>query len=343
MADSSARPLPRLAAAVRARASSRLWRAGTALVLVAAMLLGWWLSAPVAMPYPKGRVGFATGVPRGVYERYGQMLQAYVRTAMPGVELRLDPSEGSPDNLQRVASGRDSFAIATADAVATYSGPGKERLRAIGRLYDDYMQLVVPADSRVHQVKDLKGLRVSVGQPLSGVNLVTRRLLAAAGLDPVQDIDPAPLGIGEAVDALRDGRIDALFWSGGLPTAAVDELSRELRIRLVPLGQLAESLHRGGGDGADAYRAAVMPADSYPEALPEDTPVATVAVANLMVTRDDTDTGLVQGMTRAVIDSRDAIGAQVHAAQLVDLRTAIYTDPLPLHEGARRYYASVKP
>ena len=342
MADSPARPLPRPAArGVRARPLLR--RAGGVLLLVPVVLLGWWLSTPGKPAYPAGEVGFATGVPRGVYERYGQMLQAYVRTAMPGVELRLDASEGSPDNLQRVVSGRDSFAIATADAVATYSGPGKPRLRAIARLYDDYMQLVVPEDSTVGKVADLKGLKVSVGQPLSGVNLVTRRLLVAAGLDPDHDITPAPLGIGEAVDALRAGRIDAFFWSGGLPTGAVDELSRQVPIRLVPLGHLAERLHRAGGDGAEAYRAAVMPADAYPQALPVDTPVSTVAVANLMVTRDDTDTGLVQSMTRAVIDSRDSIGAQVHAAQLVDLRTALYTDPLPLHEGARRYYASVKP
>ncbi|WP_377269092.1 TAXI family TRAP transporter solute-binding subunit [Peterkaempfera sp. SMS 1(5)a] len=343
MADSASRPLPRLAAVLRDRASSRLWRGGTALVLVAALLLGWWLWPSSPAPYPRGTVGFATGVPRGVYERYGQLLQAYVHRAMPGVGLRLDASEGSPDNLQKVASGRDSFAIATADAVATYSGPDRARLRGIARLYDDYMQLVVPADSPVHNVADLKGRTVSVGQPLSGVNLVTERLLAAAGLDPEHDIHPVPLGIGDAVDALRDGRIDALFWSGGLPTAAVDDLSHQLRIRLVPLGQLAERLHLDGGEGAAAYRAAVMPADAYPEAQPANTPVSTVAVANLMVTRNDTDTRLVQAMTRAVIDSRDAIGSEVHAAQLMDLRTAIYTDPLQLHEGARRYYASVKP
>uniref|UniRef100_UPI0006E227A6 TAXI family TRAP transporter solute-binding subunit n=1 Tax=Peterkaempfera griseoplana TaxID=66896 RepID=UPI0006E227A6 len=309
----------------------------------AALLLGWWLSPASPAAYPRGTVGFATGVPGGVYERYGQLLQSYVHRTMPGVGLRLDPSEGSPDNLQKVASGRDSFAIATADAVATYSGPDRARLRGIARLYDDYMQLVVPADSPVHQVADLKGRTVSVGQPLSGVNLVTRRLLAAAGLDPDRDIEPVPLGIGDAADALREGRIEALFWSGGLPTGAVDRLSHQLRIRLVPLGQLAEKLHHGGGDGAGAYRAAKMPADAYPEALPANTPVSTVAVANLMVTRDDADPGLVQAMTRAVMDSRDAIGAQVHAAQLMDLRTAIYTDPLQLHEGARRYYASVKP
>jgi TRAP-type uncharacterized transport system substrate-binding protein len=66
-------------------------------------------------------------------------------------------------------------------------------------------------------------------------------------------------------------------------------------------------------------------------------------VANLLVTTDRADPGLVQRLTRAVIDSRDSIGAKVHAAQLVDLRTAVFTDPLPLHAGAVRYYRSVKP
>lgn len=68
-----------------------------------------------------------------------------------------------------------------------------------------------------------------------------------------------------------------------------------------------------------------------------------MAVANLLVTREDADAKLTEEITRTVIDSRDRIGRKVHAAQLVDLRTAIYTDPLQLHEGARRYYRSVKP
>ncbi|NED80657.1 hypothetical protein G3I76_11255, partial [Streptomyces sp. SID11233] len=68
-----------------------------------------------------------------------------------------------------------------------------------------------------------------------------------------------------------------------------------------------------------------------------------LAVANLLVTRGSLDPGLTEGVTRTVIASRDGIGQQVHAAQKVDLRTAIYTDPLELHEGAQQYYRSVKP
>ncbi len=85
-----------------------------------------------------------------------------------------------------------------------------------------------------------------------------------------------------------------------------------------------------------------MPADAYRNAQQRQA-TPTVAVANVLVTTDRTDAAMTEAFTRTVIDSRDRIGREVHAAQLVDLRTAIYTDPLPLHEGAKRYYRSVKP
>lgn len=100
-------------------------------------------------------------------------------------------------------------------------------------------------------------------------------------------------------------------------------------------------LHAAGGT-TRYYRSAVMPADAYRQAR-NGAPVPTIAVANVLVTTDREDPELTEGFTRSVIRSRDRIGMQVHAAQLVDVRTAIYTDPLKLDEGARSYYRSVKP
>ena len=111
--------------------------------------------------------------------------------------------------------------------------------------------------------------------------------------------------------------------------------------RLVELGDLMPQLRVQDGQ-ARHYRAAVMPADAYPS-VQRGSPVESVAVANLLVTTDQMDSALTEGLTRAVIKNRDHIGRQVHAAQRVDLRTAIYTDPLPLHSGAQRYYQDVKP
>ncbi|CAM5600983.1 hypothetical protein SAVIM338S_05417 [Streptomyces avidinii] len=320
-------------------------RALRALVAVLAVLcaLAWWLR-PFGEPELTGDLTFSTGVQTGVYHRYGQLLEQALAEDMPEVRVRLETSEGSQQNLQRVADGEADFTVATADAVAKYGidrKPGAERLRGCARLYDDYVQLVVPAGSPVQSARDLRGKRVAIGQNGSGVRLISERLLTAAGLDAARDITPVSIGIDTMPAELEAGRIDAFFWSGGLPTNAVRELSERFEIRLVQLGDLVEAL-QASGSPARYYRAAVMPQDAYARAR-NTSAVSTVAVPNLLVTRDDTDDELTEQFTRTVILSRDDIGHQVHAAQLVDLRTAIYTDPVELHEGAARYYRSVKP
>ncbi|MFG2298010.1 TAXI family TRAP transporter solute-binding subunit [Streptomyces sp. NPDC048603] len=329
--------LPRFPRLTRRRAL-RVLVAG----LVALGLLMWWLW-PLGSPEPTGRLTFSTGVRTGVYHRYGELLEDALGRDMPEVDVRLLPSEGSQENLARVASGQADFTVATADAVAKFrrdERAGADQLRGVARLYDDYVQLVVPAGSRVQSARDLKGLKVAVGQPGSGVRLISDRLLKAAKLDPREDVTPVSIGIDTMPAELMAGRIDAFFWSGGLPTNAVRELSERFDIRLVPLGDLVPELQSDGN--AHYYRAAVMPQDAYARAR-NTSAVTTVAVPNLLVTTERTSPELTERFTRAVIHSRDDIGQEVHAAQRVDLRTAIYTDPLDLHEGARRYYRSVKP
>ena len=334
---------------VRRALRSRTVRAVTALVVLCAAALAWWLAAPDGVSYPAGTYGMATGSAGGVYALYGQLLKPVVERELPGVELRLDPSAGGPDNLNRIATGKDDFGIATADAVAHYTGVGAGSLCALGQLYDDYVQLVVPADSSITSVGDLRGKRVGTGQVGSGVKLIADRVLQVSHLDPARgDLTAVPLSIDESSAELREGRIDAFFWSGGLPSSAVTTLSQQMKVRLIPLGQLATQMDAlasavdPGARNTQIYRSSTMPTSAYPRMQPDD-PVPTLAVANLMVTRANVPVGLVQRMTAVLIDSRDAIGKQVHSAQMVDIRSAIYTDPLPLAEGARRYYVSVKP
>ncbi|QEU91413.1 TAXI family TRAP transporter solute-binding subunit [Streptomyces kanamyceticus] len=316
---------------------------GSAAALVVFGLLLWWL-LPMGESSPSGRVTVSTGVRNAVYEHYGKLLKTAISRDMPDVDVELINSEGSQQNVERVATGKADFTIAAADAVEKYrleGKPGADRLRGCARLYDDYVQLVVPRSSDVESAEDLRNLRVAVGQDRSGVRLIADRVLEAAGLDPAKDITPVAAGIDTMPELLKKDKIDAFFWSGGLPTDSVRELSEEMPVRLVKLGGLVNELHKQGG-ASRYYRAATMPADAYPSAQ-QGSAVPTLAVANLLVTTDRADPELTEGLTRSVIDSRDHIGAQVHAAQLVDLRTALYTDPLTLHEGARRYYRSVKP
>lgn len=322
-------------------ARGRVQTAGAAVVVLGLLL--WWL-VPAGSAGPRGAVSFATGVPTGVYARYGTLLQERLPRELPDVQLRLRSSEGSVQNVERVASGETDFTIAAADAVAQYRtehGKDARALRACARLYDDYIQLVVPAGSKVRSARDLKGLKVGVGQGRSGVSLIAGRLLRAAGLDVRRDVTPVRAGIDRMPGLLEKGELEAFFWSGGLPTTAVQRLASRSGIRLVQLGDLLPALHRQQPE-TRYYRAAVMPPDAYPS-VQKGQPVKTLAVANLLVTHRRTGASLTEGMTRAVINNRDQIGRVVHAAQKVDLRTAIYTDPLPLHEGASRYYRSVKP
>ncbi|MFJ3975384.1 TAXI family TRAP transporter solute-binding subunit [Streptomyces sp. NPDC090021] len=315
------------------------------LVAVLAVLgvLTWWLK-PFGPSEPEGELTFSTGARTGVYHRYGTLLQQALGQDMPGVDVTLVTSEGSQENLKRLATGEADFTMATADAVAKYQydgKPGADLLRGCARLYDDYVQLVVPAGSPVQSARDLRGKRVAIGQPGSGVRLIAEWLLAAAGIDPVLDVTPVSIGLDTMPAELEADRIDAFFWSGGLPTNAVRELSERFDIRLVQLGDLVEPLQSNGGP-ARYYRTAVMPQDAYARAR-NTSSVTTLAVPNLLVTTAKTDPELTERLTRTVIGSRDRVGREVHAAQLVDLRTAIYTDPLELHDGAGRYYRSVKP
>ncbi|MGW4872870.1 TAXI family TRAP transporter solute-binding subunit [Streptomyces chartreusis] len=310
---------------------------------VALGLLLWWL-LPLGEDPPSGTITFSTGTRAGVYQEYGELLRNELAKDMPQLKVKLLTSAGSQENVERVATGKADFTIAAADAVDTYKMSGKpvtDRLRGVARLYDDYVQLVVPPDSDIRSVADLKGKRVAIGLPNSGVRLIATRVLEAAGIDPEKDITPRSDGIDTGPKRLGH-ELDAFFWSGGVPTDGLEKIAESSAFRFVPIdADLVAKVH-AQGDTAHFYRATNMPESAYPTVQNGDT-VATIAVSNLLITRKDMDPRLTEWLTRTVIKSRDGIGAHVHSAQLVDLRTAIYTDPLALHDGAQRYYRSVKP
>ncbi len=317
---------------------------GSVAAFVVFGLLLWWL-VPLDEDPPSGTITFSTGSPAGVYRQYSEGLSTAFAKDMPDLDVRMLTSQGSQENVERVAKGDADFTIAAADAVETYilrNQPGADTLRGVARLYDDYVQLVVPRDSKISTVQDLRGKRVAIGLENSGVRLIATRVLAAAGLDPAKDIKPFAEGIDTGPGRLQHDQIDAFFWSGGLPTNGLVKLAKTFSFRFVPLdADLVTKLHEQGG-ASRYYRATNMPESAYP-VVQDGSTVATIAVSNLLITREGEDPRLTEWLTRSVINSRDRIGADVHSAQLVDLRTAIYTDPLALHEGARRYYRSVKP
>jgi hypothetical protein len=280
----------------------------------------------------------ATGATLGVYYRYAQAFAQAAGSGLGGI--RLLPTLGSVQNLQLLHRGDATFAFTAADAASdAFDGVGSFRqrvpLRAVARIYDDYIHLVVPAGSPIHDTTGLRGRRVSVGPDGSGTGLIAQRILTANGIDPDRDIARRSLSINDSVTAMEEHRIDAFFWSGGLKTEGITELARHMPIRLVSLAGESAQLRQ---DYGPSYRLGTIPADTYPGV---DT-VTTVAVPNLLVALDSTPVDLVSQVVRALFANASTISAQVPTAALLDRRSAIFTGKIPLHPGALDYYRSAK-
>ncbi|GAA4604020.1 TAXI family TRAP transporter solute-binding subunit [Actinoallomurus liliacearum] len=286
-----------------------------------------------ANDYRKGTLPIATGLADGVYYQYGRRLARLIGDRLPGVRASPDVTSGSLDNLRWLRWGGDRLAFTAADAAGTaVTAPG-EPIRALARLYDDYLHLVVLESSNFRTIDDLRGHHVGVGAKGSGVELVARRVLAAAGLTEL--VTPMRIGLDYSAAALRSGLVDAFFWSGGLPTAGIAELAGRVPLRLIPLGGLAPEVRRHYGP---YYRTATIPSGTYVNV--DET--QTIALANFLVGPASLDDGLAYRVTEILFRNRDALAAAVPSAELLDVGSAVQTDPVPLHPGALRYYRSVK-
>jgi TRAP transporter TAXI family solute receptor len=280
----------------------------------------------------------ATGGTTGIYYGYGQAL-AEVLEDRYGIDVEVLETGGSVDNLHLLDDGAADVAFTAADALEdAVAGRGDfdapVDVQALARVYDDFGHLVVPAGSDVEEIADLRGLRVSTGAPRSGTALITERVLAASGVDAA-DLQVSELGITESIDALRAGTIDAFFWSGGLRTPGLVELSQEVPLRLVPLEGVVDQLRVQHGDG---YRHGVVPEGVYGSRAD----VETLAVPNVLVVPGGMSEDAAYGLVATLFAHRATLAGQVPSAALLDRTRSVYTTPVDLHAGALRYYRDTK-
>ena len=306
---------------------------------VAAML------APVVAPLTlrpaaaQDRLSIATGGTGGVYYPYGGALANVISDAVEGVEVTAEVTAASVDNMLLIESQDADLAFVLADTAADAAEgrppfPQPIPAQALATLYNNYTHIVATEGSGIESVADLAGKRVSTGSAGSGTEVIANRLLEAAGLNPDQDIQREQLGASESADALRDGQIDAFFWSGGLPTAAVTDLgaSPNVDLKLVPHGDLADDLSAAHGA---FYGTATVPAGTYPG---QDEDVEVVVVPNVLVVNEAMDEQLAYDIVRAMFENQDDLAAAHPAADDLALETAVQNSPLPFHPGALRYY-----
>jgi TRAP transporter TAXI family solute receptor len=288
-------------------------------------------------------LSIATGGTGGVYYPYGGALAELITTNVPGVQATAEVTGASVDNLKLMQLGRVDLAFTLADTLAEAvkgTGPFQETgavgaARTLGVLYTNYTHVVVRAGSGFVRVADLKGRVVSVGSPGSGTELVADRVLTAAGLDPRRDITRHTLGVTESVGALKDGKLDAFFWSGGVPTPAIQDLAATpgMAIAFLPQDDLLLILQRDFGPRL--YRPAVIPAGVY-RGLDETTGV--IGVTNVLVGSSSLDEETAYAIVKLMFDRKDALVAAHPEARHLDVPGSEDASPAPFHPGAIRYY-----
>lgn len=291
------------------------------------------LTAGCTGPGPSRSLTIAAGEPGGFYIAFGRLLAAQINATEPWLHCTATETTASVANIDLLRAGKADLALVLADT-ARAAGAGQAPftaavdLRAIGRVYENYLQLVVRNDSPVHALSDLDGRPVSLGATGSGAALTGDRIVSVAGLTP--QVRHLPLA--DAVSALAAGTIDALLWSGGVPTPALAQLDSSVGIRLLPLDGVLPGLRSRYGT---LYEQLPVPSGAY--RFVHDVP--TIGVANLLVALPSLPDDVAGAVVDVLIDRADQlVPHDALGTQFLDIRTLIGTDDLPLHPGAAQSY-----
>jgi TRAP transporter TAXI family solute receptor len=266
----------------------------------------------------------ATGPEGAVFREVGGALAAALAEQLPGTKVTAIPTAASVENLQLLRSGEAQLALSSLDPI-----DDPQSVRAVGRLYDSFMQIVVPEASPIRTFGDLAGKKISLGPNGSGTEFTARRMLSAFGVSAVDQ----RMTHSEASHRVADGSLDAMLALTGIPTPAISDLKG--RIRLIDIAAEAGKL-------ADAYKGPYIPA-TIPSTTYEGVAANhTFAVPNLLLARESLSADVVEVVTRTVFTETARIVEGHPEASRINVRTGIATGLVPLHDGAMRWFRSAK-
>ncbi len=293
----------------------------------------------IATPaFAQEQLSIATGGTGGAYYPIGGGLAELITENLEGYGAVAEVTGASVENMALIHQGAADFAIALGDTVAqAYSGTGAFEVQQIdllslGALYPNAVHIVVPADSDIQSIGDLKGKRVSVGAPGSGTELNANAILMAAGLGYSDLAAAERLNFNETADALNDGDIDAGIWSVGPPTSSIMSLAATKALRLI---SLSEDEIATAKEIEPIFASYTMPGNTY-EGIADET--STVGIPNVLVVSADMDEELAYEVTKLLHEQVDYLQAIHPAANDISPDFAVSATPVPLHPGAIRYY-----
>jgi hypothetical protein len=287
-------------------------------------------------PGSGGRLTIATGNTTGVYYLLGGGIAKIISSDLPGYRATAESTKASKENVERVVSGQNDLAFSLADTAAdavggVHSFTAKQPVSALMRIYDNTTHVIVRADSGITSIAGMRGKSVSTGSPNSGTELIATRLLEANGLT-VGDVRQKKASLPETVEGMKDGSIQGMVWSGGLPTAGVKDLVASLgagRLRFLDLTRELPALQAKYGD---AYQAGTIPASAYGTRAA----VRTIVVPNLLLVGNTMSDDLAGKLARLIFDKKAELEKIHPEAKNITLERAAKTGDVPLHPGAEK-------
>ena len=285
------------------------------------------------------RISITTGGTGGVYYPLGGGMANVLSKSVPGLAATAEVTGGSVDNLKLLGAGKSEVGFSMVDASwDALNGTDKFKdnkvnVRTLMVLYPNKVQVVALDGSGITKLSDLKGKRVSTGAPGSGVEIVALRMLEAAGLDAKKDLKQERLSVAESANAVKDRKIDAFFWVGGVPTAAITDLAATpgIKIRLIDHAEVTDAMNKKYGP---LYAKGVIPAGSY---TGQDKPNANIDIWNILVASDKMSDKLAYDIVKTLFEKKADLVAVHQEAQNIDLKNQAIGSPIPFHPGAKKY------
>ena len=286
----------------------------------------------------KKYLNIATGGTAGTYYPIGGAIAEILNKSIPGMNASAQSTGASVSNINMLYSGDVDLAIVQND-ITYYAAHGTEmfadkdvkNIRGIATLYPETCQFVTLDKSGINSVADLRGKRVAVGASGSGAEANARQILEAYGLT-YSDIEPQYLSFAEGANALKDGNVDAAFLTAGYPTASVQDIASQHKIRLLPVdAEIADKLIAK----YPFYTKTTIPAGSY-QGFDEEVP--TVSVMAMLVATTDVDEKTGYNITKAIFSNLERLETAHSVGKLIKKEKATEGMPVDMNAGAAKYF-----
>ena len=314
-------------------------RIKTAAVLAITLSAGLTLAGIVHAQQKVMSIG--TGGTGGVYYPLGGAVANVLSKTLPNVQATAEVTGGSVDNLKLIKTGQSELGLTMADAALdALKGQDKFKnnpvgLQALLVVYPNRMHVVTVEGSGINTMADLKGKRVSTGSPGSATEVMAFRVIEASGLDKDKDMTRERLGVAESVNAVKDRKIDAFFWVGGIPTAAVTDLAATpgMKMKLIDHSEAVDKMNAKYGK---LYTASKIKGGSYP-GVDKDNAIA--EVWNLLVTGDKMSNDDAYAIVKTLVEKKaDLVAVHKEAASFSLENQVQERSPIPFHPGALKYF-----